>query len=104
MLGVFRTARVGDGKTTQDTSARELPKTGSEQLFKDKQLAPAVRLELLTVIGSLQNNLGQIDAADPLERAALHVAREVYEPKSEPYLRAGGARPHAHPTRTAAGV
>jgi len=51
-------------------------------LLKDKQLAPAVRLELLTAIGSLQNNLGQIDAADPLERAALHVAREVYGPKS----------------------
>ena len=88
MLGVFRTARVGDGKTTQDTSARELLKTGGEQLLQDKQLAPAVRLELLTVIGSLQNNLGQIDAADPLEREALRVAREVYGPKSEHYVHA----------------
>jgi hypothetical protein len=84
MLGVFRTARVGDGKTTQDTSARDLLKSGGEQLLQDKQLAPAVRLELLTVIGSLQNNLGQIDAADPLEREALRVAREVYGPTSEP--------------------
>ena len=88
MLGVFRTARVGDGRTTQDTSARELLKTGGERLLQDKQLAPAVRLELLTVIGSLQNNLGQIDAADPLEREALRVAREVYGPKSEPYVHA----------------
>lgn len=45
-------------------------------------------MELLTVIGSLQNNLGQIDAADPLEREALRVAREVYGPKSEPCVHA----------------
>ena len=30
MLGVFRAAPVGDSKTSQDTSARELLKTGGE--------------------------------------------------------------------------
>ena len=86
LLGVFNTTGVGDGKTTQDTTARELLQQGGQRLLDDKQLTPAVRLELLTVVGALQNNLGLIDSAEPLEREALTLAREVYGPKSEKYV------------------
>ena len=86
LLGVFKTTSVGDGKTTQDTTARELLQRGGERLQADKQLGPAVRLELLTIVGELQNNLGLFDSADPLQREALTLAREVYGPKSEKYV------------------
>ena len=86
MLGVFGTASVGDGKTTQDTTARELLQKGGERLMADRQLAPAARLELLTEVASLQNNLGLIDSADPMQREALRLAREVYGPVSEKYV------------------
>ena len=86
LLGVFNTTGVGDGKTTQDTTARELLQQGGKRLLTDKQLTPAVRLELLTVVGELQNNLGLTDAADPLEREALTLARDVYGPRSEKYV------------------
>ena len=86
MLGVFGTASVGDGKTTQDTTARELLQRGGERLLADHQLAPAVRLELLTEVASLQNNLGLVDSADPMQREALRLARDVYGPTSEKYV------------------
>ena len=86
LLGVFNTAAVGDGKTTQNTTASELLQRGGERLLGDTQLPAAVRLELLTVVGSLQNNLGLIDASDPLQREALRLAREVFGPKSEKYV------------------
>ena len=85
LLGVFNTTGVGDGKTTQDTTARELLQQGGKRLLEDRQLAPAVRLELLTTISGLQNNLGLIDAAEPLERRALELARETYGPTSAKY-------------------
>lgn len=86
LLGVFDTTQVGDGRTTQDTTARELLLGGGRRLLADRQLDPGVRLELLTVVGALQNNLGLIDAADPLEREALALAREVHGPTSEKYV------------------
>ena len=86
LLGVFNTAAVGDGKTTQNTTASELLQSGGQRLLADTKLPAAVRLELLTVVGSLQNNLGLIDASDPLQREALRVARDVYGPKSEKYV------------------
>ena len=92
LLGVFNTTGVGDGKTTQDTTARELLQQGGKRLLEDTQLDPAVRLELLGTIGDLQNNLGLIDSADPLERAALTLARDTYGPTSEQYARALVAR------------
>ena len=88
LLSVFNTTGVGDGKTTQDTSARELLQQGGKRLLEDKQLTPAVRLELLATIGGLQNNLGLIDAAEPLERQAVVLAREAFGPQSEQYARA----------------
>ena len=86
LLGVFNTTSVGDGKTTPDTTARELLQQGGDRLIADTTLPPAVRLELLTVVGALQNNIGLIDAADPLQREALNVARQVFGPKSERYV------------------
>jgi eukaryotic-like serine/threonine-protein kinase len=86
LLGVFEASSVGDGKTRQDTTARELLEQGGTRLLADKQLTPAVRLELLTVIGALQSNIGLIDSADPLQREALKVAHEVYGPNSEKYV------------------
>ena len=86
LLGVFNTTRVGDGKNRQDTTARELLQQGGERLLTDKELPAAVKLELLTVVGSLQNNIGLVDAADPLQREALAVARQVYGPKSPKYV------------------
>ena len=86
LLGVFNLAAVGDGKTRQDTTARELLQQGGTRLLADKQLSPAVRLELLGVVGSLQSNLGLTDAADPLQREALTLARDVYGPRSEKYV------------------
>lgn len=85
LLGVFNTTGVGDGKTTQDTTARELLLQGGQRLLDDRHLTPAVRLELLTTISGLQNNLGLIDAAEPLERQALALARDTYGPKSAKY-------------------
>ena len=85
LLGVFNTTGVGDGKTTQDTTARELLQQGGKRLLEDRQLAPAARLELLGTIAGLQNNLGLIDAAEPLERQALELARAVYGPRSAKY-------------------
>jgi len=92
LLGVFNTTGVGDGKTTQDTTARELLQQGGQRLLGDKQLTPAVRLELLTTISGLQNNLGLIDSAEPLERAALALARESFGAKSDKYAYALVAR------------
>ena len=86
LLGVFEASGVGDGRTRQDTTARELLEQGGTRLLADRQLAPAVRLELLTVIGALQSNIGLIASADPLQREALRVAREVYGPNSEKYV------------------
>jgi serine/threonine-protein kinase len=86
LLGVFNTSSVGDGKTTQATTARELLEQGGTRLLADKQLAPAARLELLTVVGSLQNNLGLFDSADPLQQEALNLARDVYGATSEKYV------------------
>ena len=83
LIGVFKTSKVGDGKTTQDTSARELLQSGGKRLLDDRQLDPGARLELLTVVGELQNNLGLIDTAEPLEREALALARTLYGPNSE---------------------
>ena len=88
LLGVFNTARVGDGKTTQDTTARDLLLRGGERLLKDDKLAPPARLELLSVVASLQNNLGLIDAAEPLEQEALLLSRRIDGPKSENYVHA----------------
>ena len=88
LLGVFNTARVGDGKSTQDTTARDLLLRGGERLLQDKKLAPPARLELLSVVASLQNNLGLIDAAEPLEQAALVLSRQVDGPTSENYVHA----------------
>ena len=85
LLGVFNTTGVGDGKTTQDTTARELLQQGGKHLLDDKLLTPAVRLELLTTISALQNNLGLIDSAEPLEREALLLARATYGANSEKY-------------------
>ncbi len=85
LLGVFNATGVGDGKTTQDTTARELLQQGGKRLLGDTQLTPAVRLELLTTISGLQNNLGLIDSAEPLERQALMLARETFGAKSEKY-------------------
>ena len=92
LLEVFNTAKVGDGKTTQDTSARELLQSGGKRLLDDKQLDPGVRLELLTAVGALQNNLGLIDSAEPLEREALALARTTYGPSSEKTIYALTAR------------
>ena len=86
LLGVFEATGVGDGKTRQDATARELLEQGGTRLLADKQLAPAVRLELLTVIGELQSNIGLVGSADPLQREALTLAREVYGPNSEKYV------------------
>ena len=86
LLGVFNSSAVGDGKTTQNTTASELLQRGGQRLLADTKLPAAVRLELLTVVGSLQNNLGLIDASDPLQREALRVAREVFGPQSEKYV------------------
>ena len=86
LLGVFEATGVVDGKTRQDTTARELLEQGGTRLLADKQLSPSVRLELLTVIGSLQSNIGLIDSADPLQREALTLAREFYGPNSEKYV------------------
>jgi serine/threonine-protein kinase len=86
LLGVFRTSTIGDGKTTQDTTARELLQNGGKRLLDDPQLDPGVRLELLTVVGELQNNLGMFDSADPLEQQALALARAVHGPQSEQYI------------------
>ncbi len=86
LLGVFNTSAVGDGKTTQNSTASELLQRGGQRLLADTKLPAAVRLELLTVVGSLQNNLGLIDASDPLQREALRVAREVFGPQSEKYV------------------
>ncbi len=86
LLGVFNTSAVGDGKTTQNSTASELLQRGGQRLIADTKLPAAVRLELLTVVGSLQNNLGLIDASDPLQREALRLAREVYGPQSEKYV------------------
>ena len=86
LLGVFNTSAVGDGKTTQSSTASELLQRGGQRLLADTKLPAEVRLELLTVVGSLQNNLGLIDASDPLQREALRVAREVYGPQSEKYV------------------
>ena len=85
LLGVFNSTGVGDGKTTQDTTARGLLQQGGKRLLDDTQLTPAVRLELLTTISGLQNNLGLIDAAEPLEQRALVLARETYGAKSGKY-------------------
>ena len=86
LLGVFNTAAVGDGKTTQNTTASELLQRGGQRLLRDTELPAAVRLELLTVVGSLQNNLGLIDASEPLQREALRLSREVFGPQSEKYV------------------
>ncbi len=86
LLGVFNTSAVGDGKTTQNSTASELLQRGGQRLIADTKLPAAVRLELLTVVGSLQNNLGLIDASDPLQREALRLAREVYGPQSDKYV------------------
>ncbi len=86
LLGVFNTSAVGDGKTTQNSTASELLQRGGQRLLADTKLPAPVRLELLTVVGSLQNNLGLIDASDPLQREALRVAREVYGPQSDKYV------------------
>ena len=83
LLGVFNTAAVGDGKTTQNTTASELLQRGGQRLLRDTELPAAVRLELLTVVGSLQNNLGLIDASEPLQREALRLSREGFGPQSE---------------------
>ena len=86
LLGVFNTAAVGDGQTTQNTTASELLQRGGQRLLTDTQLPAAVRLELLTVVGSLQNNLGLIDASDPLQSEALRLAREVFGARSEKFV------------------
>jgi hypothetical protein len=86
LLGVFNASRVGDGRTTQTTTARELLQQGGERLLGEHQLTPAVKLELLTVVSDLQNNLGLYEASDPLQREALTVARTAYGAKSEKYL------------------
>ena len=88
LLGVFNTTGVGDGKTTQDTTARELLQQGGKRLLEDRQLSPAVRLELLMTIGDLQSNLGLYDSVDPLEREAIAVARSAYGTNSIQYARA----------------
>jgi serine/threonine-protein kinase len=88
LLGVFNTTGVGDGKTTQDTTARELLQQGGKRLLEDRQLSPAVRLELLMTIGDLQNNLGLYDSVDPLEREAIALARSTYGTNSIQYARA----------------
>jgi serine/threonine-protein kinase len=86
LLGVFRTSTIGAGKTTQDTTARELLQAGGKRLLDDAKLESGVRLELLTVVGELQNNLGMFDSADPLEQRALALARSVHGPQSEQYI------------------
>lgn len=88
LLGVFNTAKVGDGKTMESTTARDLLLRGGERLLGDQKLAPPARLELLGVVASLQNNLGLVDAAAPLEREALVLARAVHGPRSQSYVRA----------------
>ncbi len=86
LLGVFNTTRVGDGKSAGDTTAQQLLQSGGERLLADNKLAPSVRLELLTVVGTLQSNIGLIDSADPLQREALTVSRQVFGPESEKYV------------------
>jgi eukaryotic-like serine/threonine-protein kinase len=92
LLSVFNTTGIGDGKTTQDTTARELLQQGGKRLLDDTQLTPAVRLELLGTISDLQNNLGLFASAEPLEKQALVVARDAFGPKSDKYAYALVAR------------
>ncbi len=86
LLGVFNTAHIGDGKSAGDTTAQQLLQSGGERLLADDKLAPSVRLELLTVVGTLQSNIGLVDSADPLQREALTVSRQVFGPESEKYV------------------
>lgn len=86
LLGVFNTTRVGDGKVATETTARELLQNGGKQLLVDKQLAPDTKLELLWVVGTLQDNLGLFDASDSLQQEALRLARSVHGPTDDKYV------------------
>jgi eukaryotic-like serine/threonine-protein kinase len=88
LLGVFQAAQVGDGPTIQDTTARELVKQGGKRLLQDRQLSPEVRFELLTVVSTLQSNLGLINEADPLQEEAVRVARNAFGRNHPKYVHA----------------
>jgi tetratricopeptide (TPR) repeat protein/tRNA A-37 threonylcarbamoyl transferase component Bud32 len=85
LLDVFRTTEIGSGNAAaaQQTTARQLLERGGDKLLADRTLPPAVRLELLTVLGELHGNLRLNDRAERLQAEAVQVARRTLGPTHE---------------------
>ncbi|MEM6454003.1 MAG: serine/threonine-protein kinase, partial [Acidobacteriota bacterium] len=58
----------------------ELVDSGAEQLMRDLDDVPAVRAELMDILGQVHHSLGRLDQAEPLLRDTLTLRRQLYAP------------------------
>jgi serine/threonine-protein kinase len=95
MLGLFEASE--SGRAFSDTvSARALLDRGIKRAREESQ--PAVRAQMLDVVGRLETSLGEIDRAIPVLAEALAIRRKLYG-DVHPRLPRASKRSHKHTTK-----